>query len=626
PASGSQFPLGSTTVVVVATDAAGNAATSSFVVAVVDTTAPAITCPADQTFEATSAAGAPVDFTPATATDAVSTPAIDYSPAQGSQLPLGTSAVTATAADDAGNTAQCTFQVTVQDTTAPALSLPADQTFDAQSGAGAVVTYVPATATDAVSTPVLVHTPAPGTQFPMGVTTVSVTATDAAGNTSTGSFTVTVSDLSPPALSCPANQTFEATSGAGTTVSYTPATATDAISTPVVSHTPPSGGTFPLGSTQVTAVATDAAGNSASCTFSVIVRDTTAPQLSVPADQTFEATSAAGAVVSYTPATATDAVSTPTVTHDPVSGSQFPLGPTLVQVTAVDGAGNSAAGSFTVRVVDTTAPAITCPANRVFEAASAAGAVVSFTPATATDAVSSVTPAHSPASQTSFPLGVTTVTAVAQDAAGNSASCTFTVTVADTTAPSVSCPGDQVVEATGAAGATVSYPAVQASDPVSTPTLAYSQAPGSQFGLGQTAVTVTATDAAGNAASCSFAVTVQDTTPPALTCPADVTVDGTNSGAAVTYPDAVATDAVSTPAVTYGQASGSTFPAGTTPVTVTATDGARNTSTCTFTVTVNAPPGGCGCQATGGVAPLGWALAMVLARVALRRRARWIRR
>jgi uncharacterized protein len=84
--------------------------------------------------------------------------------------------------------------------------------------------------------------------------------------------------------------------------------------------------------------------------------EATPPVLHLPADITAEATSAAGAIVSYI-ATATDAVDTDvTVTCAPASGSLFPLGSTTVNCSATNSRHKTAEGSFNVAVVDTTAP------------------------------------------------------------------------------------------------------------------------------------------------------------------------------------------------------------------------------------------------------------------------------
>ena len=125
---------------------------------------------------------------------------------------------------------------------------------------------------------------------------------------------------------------------------------------------PASGGFFPLGVTTVTCSAVDAAGNSGSNTFTVEVQDQTKPVVTVPADITAEATSAAGATVTWIGVSAVDDVSGPvTATCDETSGSVFPLGPTTVTCTAQDAAGNVGENSFTVTVVDTTAPVVTRP-------------------------------------------------------------------------------------------------------------------------------------------------------------------------------------------------------------------------------------------------------------------------
>ncbi|MBI3885691.1 MAG: HYR domain-containing protein [Opitutae bacterium] len=182
------------------TDITGNVVTKTFTVTVgggvTDTTAPVITLGGNLTAEATSASGAAVNFT-ATATDATDgTVAVTTTAASGAVFPLGTTTVTATATDAAGNVATKTFTVTVVDTTKPVLALPANLTVEATSGAGAVATFA-ATATDATGA-TLTYSVASGSTFPVGTTTVTATATDAAGNVSTGTFTVTVRDATAP--------------------------------------------------------------------------------------------------------------------------------------------------------------------------------------------------------------------------------------------------------------------------------------------------------------------------------------------------------------------------------------------------------------------------------------------
>ena len=89
------------------------------------------------------------------------------------------------------------------DTTAPTLvGLPADIHVTTSDPAGAVVTYTPPTATDDTDpAPAVACAPASGTRFPVGVTGVVCTATDAAGNSDQASFDVTVSHVPAPPVS-----------------------------------------------------------------------------------------------------------------------------------------------------------------------------------------------------------------------------------------------------------------------------------------------------------------------------------------------------------------------------------------------------------------------------------------
>lgn len=523
-ASGSTFPLGTSTLNCSATDAAGNNATGSFTVTVRDTTAPVLmSVPSDIVEEATSAAGATVTWIAPTASDAVSTPTIScHAPAglaSGSTFPLGTTTVTCTATDAVGNADTGAFLVTVADTTGPVIGeITAPAATEATSGSGAVVTYTAPTASDAVDGNVAVSCePASGSTFVLGETTVACTATDGAGNSSAAKFTVIVQDTTAPVLVVPDNITEEATSADGAQVNYD-ATANDTVDGVVaVTCVPPSGATFALGSAIVECSAADAVGNGVSDSFSVIVQDTTAPLLTEMSDLTREATSPAGAAVIFTAPTATDAVGAGPVscaTSDSLvtSGSTFQLGPTAVTCSSSDAAGNTGSESFTVTVQDTTAPDLASTEAIIAEATSALGAPVTYTNPTATDLVDTNPVVEcTPASGGTFALGVISVTCTATDATGNSSGSQFNVTVEDTTGPALTLPADQLLVATGTSGATATFTATATDLVDGTVSVICSPASGSTFAIGTTTVNCTATDAAGNPSNGSFTVKVQRT-------------------------------------------------------------------------------------------------------------------
>jgi hypothetical protein len=200
------------------------------------------------------------------------------------------------------------------------------------------------------------------------------------------------------------------------------------------------------------------------------------------------------------------------------------------------------------------------------------------------------TPCTSPVSYTSLGEGGHTFQVRALDASGNqSPPATFAWTT-DVTAPSL--PVDVVVEATAPSGALVVLAALDNLDP--SPRLDCAPASTSTFPLGTTAVSCTATDAAGNSSpSGTVAVTVRDTTPPTLAPHQDViAAQQSPQGAVVHYAHPVADDAADpSPAVACDPPAGSTFPLGVTTVTCRATDTAGLTSSpLSFDVVVQAGP------------------------------------
>jgi hypothetical protein len=135
------------------------------------------------------------------------------------------------------------------------------------------VTFV-ATATDNCPGVSYVCVPASGTTFAKGTNSVTCTATDAAGNTATCGFSVIVVDQQAPTIGCLPSIVTNTAGALGTVVTFATPTASDNCPGVTVTYapgSPVSGDTFPVGTSNVVFVATDAAGNQNTCTFSVTV-------------------------------------------------------------------------------------------------------------------------------------------------------------------------------------------------------------------------------------------------------------------------------------------------------------------------------------------------------------------
>jgi probable HAF family extracellular repeat protein len=307
------------------------------------------------------------------------------------------------------------------DTTAPAIACPGPISETTQPA------LTSATVTDNLDPNPVITNNAP-TLFPYGITTVTWTATDAAGNSASCSQSVTLLDVTPPNIiemltpPLPASGWYnvdvslywsisDPETGVAARVNCPDATNPIMIST----DTPVIGNSY-------TCQATNGFGISNSGTVNV-KRDTVPPVFStIPADVSAPATSASGATVIYTDPTVTDAASgIAAASCTPPSGSAFAFGTTAVNCNATDLAGNGASAAFHVSVQNTVAPTITCPADVV----STDGATVALGTAMAADAFgTTLTPTYSPNPLPSpFPVGNTAITWTATDAYSNTASC-----------------------------------------------------------------------------------------------------------------------------------------------------------------------------------------------------------
>jgi len=275
-----------------------------------------------------------------------------------------------------------TYVASSGDTTPPTITnMPADITQSTDpTFPSAIVSWTAPTYSDNVGVTSSGCLPASGASFNIETVTVTCSAADAAGNTASASFTVTVNDNEAPVVTVPADKIIGTDPGqAFAVVNFTP-TATDNVGVTSLVSSPPSGSAFAIGTTTVSVTATDGAGNTDTKTFTVTVNDTEAPvftssQADIDVEIDFDRTSA---VVNFPTPTATDNSGGVTVTQTEgiASGGNFPVGPTLVEFTATDGAGLTATLQFTVTV------ALIPPGTVTFVVNSPDDGTVSFTSAT----------------------------------------------------------------------------------------------------------------------------------------------------------------------------------------------------------------------------------------------------
>ncbi|TDQ60507.1 HYR domain-containing protein, partial [Maritalea mobilis] len=441
------------------------------------------------------------------------------------------------------------------DTTPPVLTVPASFSVNTDPGANtAAVTYTAPTANDNIDgavTPTRTAGLASGATFPLGDTIVTYRAEDSVGNFTTKSFTVTVVDNEDPVVNTPLLVTADTGPTANTGTPYFSTSANDNVdgSIPTTITTSPttglnSGDPFPVGTTTVTATATDSAGNVGTTSFSVVVNDTGAPVVTVPSDIVVSVDPGeADAVVSFSTSAIdnVDGTLTPTISSSPTtglnSGDAFPVGTTTVTARAEDAAGNVTPKSFNITVNDNEIPDITVPANITTTTDPGSNtAIVNFT-ASAVDTVDgSITPTITTSPTTglnsgsAFPIGTTTVSVRAEDAAGNADTKQFTITVGDGENPvftstqsnvNMDIPFDENT-------AIVSYPTPTATDNSGSVSIMRTSglASGSTFPVGTTTITHRAEDAAGNFVDQSFDVIVARIPPGTLEVRVNSSADG----------------------------------------------------------------------------------------------------
>ena len=267
---------------------------------------------------------------------------------------IGANTVTLTVTDEAGNSGTCSATVTVVDNTAPVANC---QNITTQLDGTGNVTITGAQlnnlSTDACGINAFTASPSAFTCANVGANTVVLTVTDANGNSSTCSSTVTIQDLTSPTVNgTSVTVQLDGNGNASVTGSQFSSGVSDACGILSISAQPNTFTCAELGSNTVALGVTDVNGNFSSGTATVIVEDHVAPVLSLQSNLAVCATGPSGAIVNYSAATFTDNCSGGSITQTLglASGSTFPVGVTTNSFRATDAQGNSANASFTVTV------------------------------------------------------------------------------------------------------------------------------------------------------------------------------------------------------------------------------------------------------------------------------------
>ena len=240
-------------------------------------------------------------------------------------FPVGVTPVTATATDRDGNSASCTFTVTVTDSTPPVVPLLATLT-----GESSVTVPQPPPTTDNCGGIVTASTVDPLVYTTQGTFTVRWNFNDGNGNTTTANQTVIVDDVTAPVAPTLATVTGQCSA------TVTVPTASDAVAGTIIGTTSNpltynSQGTFTVNWTF-----NDGNGNSSTASQTVIVRDTTPPAVPVLSDLTGTCSSPANLVA---PTTTDNCAGT--LTGTTTNSLNFAPGTNIVYWTFNDGNGNT---------------------------------------------------------------------------------------------------------------------------------------------------------------------------------------------------------------------------------------------------------------------------------------------
>ncbi|HEX6626587.1 MAG TPA: HYR domain-containing protein [Gemmatimonadaceae bacterium] len=548
------------------------------------------------------------DDAPGATINGVRSDALDLSAA----YPKGTTTITWTATDVEGLKTSATQTVTVADKEKPALTAPANiavrvnVTVSFASVNVGTATVTSDNCKDAVVSGSRSDNAPLNAGYPLGVTTITWTALDASGNSSTATQTVTVTPNVAPKLIVPANivKNTDARACVATIASLgTPVFTDDLDGVKLVGERSDRldlGAAYPKGMTTVHWTATDADGATVSADQLVTVNDLEAPSLEAVSNISVrQERGVPRAAVPLSQPGASDncanvEVSVARSDNQPLN-AVFQVGTTTVTWTARDASQNITKVSQTVTVVGNVPPVVTT-ANIVANTdRGVCGAALNIGTPSVKDDIDGWSLAGERSDgqplNAAYPRGVTTVKWTATDYDYATSSTNQTVSVNDNEKPRIVAPQSlSVPNDRGKASAVVATgtPSVEENCPLVKVDGARSDgaALAAAYPVGVTTITWTATDASGNSASAQQSITVRDVEAPSLILPGDFTVNATSPSGAVVRYNVNASDNVGVVSLVCEPRSGSVVAIGYKEIDCAASDAAGNIARAEFGVRV----------------------------------------
>jgi gliding motility-associated-like protein len=441
--------IGPNNVILTVTDNAGKSSTCSSVVTVGDNILPLIPNPGNLNYNVDpGVCGKVVNYVTPVGTDnctgSVTSQTSGF--ASGSFFPVGTTTNTFVVTDGSGNTASCSFTVTVTDNEKPVITLPIPPVINADASCQALIPVIAATFSDNCTPSaslIISQVPAAGTTVGTGITIVTITAIDLAGNSSSSVINVTVVDVTKPVITVPPDVTQNLDINCHAVVPDFLATlvVTDDCTAPgaIIKTQIPAAGTVITGaaSTNIQINATDASGNTSSVTVLFITMDVTPPvvlckNINLYLDGTGNATLTPSAIDNGSTDNCSPALSL-SVSKSAFSCSDIGT-PVSVTLTGTDGSLNSASCTSLVTVIDTIKPTVNVQTyNLVLNPVTGTGTLVPANVDNGTfDNCGLSSLSVAPNTFNCGDQGIKTIVFTATDTHGNSRSRSVSITVSST--------------------------------------------------------------------------------------------------------------------------------------------------------------------------------------------------